>query len=204
MAMTDKRVDEQLAEAPGFAQPILFHLRALVHRACPEVEETIKWGRPFFLYRGKMLCYMAAFTKHCGFGFVGPEMRRVMAEAKMPVEDASGSLGRITSLADLPKDAQMLGWLRLAIGFVDAGAGGMVRAEKSPKPEMELPEELRAALAKSRAAQAKFDGFSASCRREYIEWIADAKRPETRERRVQQAMEWIAEGKGRNWKHASS
>ena len=199
----DRRVDEQIAEAPAFAQPILERLRALVHQACPEAEETIKWSRPFFVYRGKMLAYMAAFTKHCGFGFVGPEMRQVLAAARMPAEGAAGSIGRITSLADLPPDAEMLRWLQMAAGLIESGAGGMVRARKGPRPELAMPVELREALGRTEGAAATFHGMSPSCRREYVEWIAEAKRPETRARRVAQAVAWIAEGKPRNWKHES-
>ena len=143
---------------------------------------------------------MAAFTRHSGFGFVGPEMRRVMAEAGMPVADAAGSLGRITSVKDLPSDGQMLAWIAQAVEFA-GGPRPKRTVKKAAKGELEVPADLLAALKKSKAAQAVFAGFSASCRREYVEWIEEAKRAETRERRVAQAAEWIAEGKARNWKY---
>ncbi len=202
MPVTDKRVDEQIAGAPAFAQPVLRHLRALVHQACPEVEETIKWGRPFFLYRRKMLFYMAAFKGHCGFGFVGPDMRKVMGESGMPIEDSAGSIGRITAVSELPPRVQMLAWMRQAVAFAGGDEPKKV-ASKVRKPELEMPADLFAALKKTKGAKANFEGFSPSCRREYIEWITEAKRAETRERRVAQAAEWVAEGKTRNWKYMS-
>ncbi|GAC1365495.1 MAG: hypothetical protein NVSMB3_14120 [Acidobacteriaceae bacterium] len=202
MGTRDERVDEKIAKAPAFAQPVMRHLRELVHEGCPETEETIKWGMPFFLYRGKMLCSLGVFSKHCSFGFVGPRMREVMREAGMPMEDAAGSLGRLTSLTELPKDEQMLAWIRQAAQIAETATPK--RAEsREPKAEAEVPEELLEGLRKSEGAQKIFDGFSASCRREYVEWIVEAKRAETRERRVTQAVEWIAEGKTRNWKYQS-
>ncbi len=202
MPVTNERIDEQIAAAPAFAQPILRQLRVLVHLTCPEVEETIKWGRPFFLYRGKMLFYMAAFKGHCGFGFVGPDMRKVMRDAGMPIEEAAGSIGRITALSELPPRAQMLTWMRQAVAFAGSEAPKKVSA-KRPKPELEMPADLLTVLKKTKGAKAIFDGFSPSCRREYVEWITEAKRAQTRERRVAQAVEWIAEGKTRNWKYAN-
>lgn len=201
MPVTDGRIDERIAKAPAFARPVMRHLRALVHEGCPEAEETIKWGQPFFLHRGRMMCAVAAFSKHCGFRFVVPQMEEVMRAAGMPVDEAAGSLGRITSIADLPADTQMLAWIRQAAEFAGSDAPATKRGSKMPKPEAETPGELLAALKKKKGAQAVFDGFSPSCRREYAEWVAEAKRPETRERRVAQAVEWIAEGKTRNWKY---
>ncbi len=198
MAATDRRVDDQIAEAPGFAQPVMRHLRAVVHRAIPDVEETIKWGRPFFMVNGRMVCFVAAFKQHCSFGFVGPAMRSVLRGEGVATDEAGGSLGRIVSITDLPEDARLLGWLRQAAATAGEDRPKRVR---TPKSEAEVPEELAAALRKSKAAQRVFAGFSPSCRREYVEWIAEAKRAETRERRVAQAVAWMAEGKTRNWKY---
>ena len=195
----DARVDEQIANAPEFARPVLRHMRELVHKGAPEVEETIKWGRPFFLLNGRMLCFIAAFKQHCTFGFVGPEMRAAAEAEGVPVDEAGGVLGRITSVEDLPSDEQMLRWLRKAAALASGPA--KKRTPKPPKPEVEVPAELQAALQKNKAADKVFQAFSPSCRREYAEWIAEAKRPETREKRVTQAVEWIAEGKQRNWKY---
>ena len=199
MPSTDKRIDEQIANAPDFAQPIMRHLRTLVHTACPDAEETIKWGRPFFLHNGRMLCAIAAFKQHCGFGFFGPGMSAVMKAAKMPAEDSAGSIGRITSLSDLPPDAQLLAWIRQAAELAASNAPS--RAPAKPRADLPVPRELTSALAKSPAAKKQFSSFTPGCRREYAEWITEAKRPETRDRRVAQAVEWIAEGKTRNWKY---
>ena len=200
------KVDAYVAKAQPFAQPIMEHLRRLVPKACPEIEETIKWSRPFFEYRGAILCNMSAFKEHCSFGFWGEEMSAVLREAKVLREDGMGSLGRITGLAGLPSDKQMLGWLRQAAGFVDSGnytspiaaRRGVVKA---PKPVLETPPEFATALKKNKKAAAVFAAFSPSCKREYLEWIADAKRAETRDKRIATALEWIAEGKQRNWKY---
>jgi hypothetical protein len=138
------RVDAYLANAQPFAQPIMEHLRDLVHKACPEVEETIKWSRPFFEYRGAILCNMSAFKQHCSFGFWGEEMGAVLREAGVLGQDGMGSLGRITCLADLPSDKRMLGWIRQAAGFVDSGEytspiAARRRVVKPQKPALDTP-----------------------------------------------------------------
>jgi uncharacterized protein YdeI (YjbR/CyaY-like superfamily) len=200
------KVDAYLASVQPFAQPILVHLRDLVHRACPEVEETIKWGRPFFPYRGAILCNMSAFKEHCSFGYWGEEIGTVLREAKVLGEEGMGSLGRITTLKDLPSDKLMLSWIRQAAAFVDSGnytspIAARRKVVKPPKVEVEPPAEFKAALQKNKKATAIFAAFSPSCKREYVEWIAGAKRSETREKRIATAIEWIAEGKQRNWKY---
>jgi uncharacterized protein YdeI (YjbR/CyaY-like superfamily) len=199
------RVDIYLAKVPPFARPIMAHLRNLVHRACPEVEETIKWSRPFFEYRGVILCNISAFKEHCSFGFWGEEIGAVLRGAGVLERDAMGSLGRITSVADLPSDKQMLGWIRQAAGFVDSGQytspiAARRKVVKSPKI-LDTPAEFSMALQKNKKAAAVFAAFSPSCKREYVEWITDAKRPETRDKRIATAVEWIVEGKQRNWKY---
>jgi uncharacterized protein YdeI (YjbR/CyaY-like superfamily) len=200
------KVDAYVARVQPFAQPIMEHLRHLVHKACPEIEETIKWSRPFFEYRGAILCNMSAFKEHCSFGFWGEEMSVVLREAKVLREDGMGSLGRITSLAHLPSDKRMLGWLRQAAGFVDSGQytspiAARRRVAKAAKPVLETPADFATALKRNKKAAAVFAAFSPSCKREYIEWIAEAKRAETRDKRIATALEWIAEGKQRNWKY---
>jgi uncharacterized protein YdeI (YjbR/CyaY-like superfamily) len=200
------KVNVYIGRAQPFAQPIMEHLRQLVHKACPEVEETIKWSRPFFLYRGAILCNMSAFKEHCSFRFWGEEMSGVLRGAKVLREEGMGSLGRITSISELPTDNLLLGWLREAAAFVDSGEytspiAARRKVVKAPKPVMETPPELSAALKRNKKAAAAFAAFSPSCKREYIEWIAEAKRAETREKRIATAVEWIADGKQRNWKY---
>lgn len=199
---THPKVDAYIEKAAPFAQPILSHIRELVHKACPDAEEAIKWSMPFFVYRGQILGNMAAFKAHCSFGFWGGEIAAVMKRDGVLSEDGMGRLGKIASLKDLPSDKAMLGYIRQAAAFVDGGGKTMMREKpKTPKAAPEVPEELAAALKKNKAAAKVFAGFSPGAQREYTEWIAEAKRAETKEKRVAQAVEWIAEGKQRNWKY---
>jgi uncharacterized protein YdeI (YjbR/CyaY-like superfamily) len=199
----DPRVDLYIEKAVPFAQPVLTHLRNLVHQACPRATESVKWGMPFFLQQGIVLCHMAAFKQHCAFGFWGPEMKKVLATDGLASSKAMGSLGRITSLRDLPADKLLLRYMCQAAAFVESGQRkkSIDRKPKAAKPHVRVPLELSAALKKNKLAAKAFERFSPSCRREYVEWISAAKRPETKERRVAQAVEWIAQGKSRNWKY---
>jgi uncharacterized protein YdeI (YjbR/CyaY-like superfamily) len=200
------KVDAYINKAKPFAQPIMEHLRNLVHKGCPEVEETIKWSRPFFEYRGTILCNMSAFKEHCSFGFWGQEIGAILREAGVLKVDGMGSLGRIISVKTLPADKLMLGWIRQAAAFIASGEhtspiAARNKVVKAPKAAIETPAEFTAALKKDKKAATVFAAFSPSCKREYVEWIADAKRPETRDKRIATALEWIAEGKQRNWKY---
>jgi uncharacterized protein YdeI (YjbR/CyaY-like superfamily) len=203
---TDPRVDAYIEKAAPFAQPILKHLRKLMHQACPGVTESMKWSMPFFIQQGIILGNLAAFKQHCSFGFWGTEMKKALAKDGQLARDAMGSLGRITSLNDLPSDKQLLGYMRLAAELVESGRRtksidrSMRRTPAKPRP-VRIPPELATALKKNKAAAKAFAGFSPSCRREYAEWIAEAKRPETREKRLAEAISWIAQGKTRNWKY---
>ncbi|HEY3704841.1 MAG TPA: YdeI/OmpD-associated family protein [Terracidiphilus sp.] len=200
------KVDAYIEKAQPFAQPILERLRRLMHKGCPDVEEAIKWSMPFFVYRGAILANMAAFKEHCSFGFWGQEIAAVLKEQDVVREDGMGTLGRINSVKDLPADKRMLGWIKQAAGFVDDGTytspiAARNKVVKAPKAPPEMHPEFAAALKKEKGASKVFEAFSPSCKREYIEWIAEAKRDETRDKRIAQAVEWIAEGKQRNWKY---
>ncbi len=197
------KVDAYIAKAQPFAQPILTHIRELAHKASPDVEEAIKWSMPFFTLRGVVIGHMAAFKQHCSVSFWGPEMNAILNEAGLHSEDGMGSLGKITSLKDLPPDKQLLGYYRHAASLILNGerTKSLVRTAKSVKPAPQIPAELTAALKKNKAAAKVFTAFSPSCQREYADWITEAKRPETKEKRIIQAVEWIAEGKQRNWKY---
>lgn len=202
----NSKVDAYIAKAQPFAQPILAHLRRVVHKGCPKVEETIKWSRPFFEYRGSILCNMSAFKQHCSFGFWGEEIGAVLRGAKVLLGDAMGSFGRITRVDELPAEKTILEWVKQASAFIESGQytspiAARRSVVKAPKAALETPSEFTTALKKDKKASAAFAAFSPSCKREYIEWIADAKRPETREKRIATAVEWIAEGKQRNWKY---
>jgi len=206
--MKDARVDAYVAKAPEFARPVLEHLRRLVHEVGGDVEEGMKWSRPFFQAKGRIVCQMSAFKEHCGFGFWGAEMAAVLREAGVDGEDASGSFGRIRGLADLPEDKKLRGWIRMAFGLargsvaVPVAVTPVKRAEvKRSKGEVAVPEDLAAALGKLKGAAGQFAEMSPSSQREYVEWIVEAKRAETRARRVAEAAGWIAEGKRRHWKY---
>jgi uncharacterized protein YdeI (YjbR/CyaY-like superfamily) len=191
MGKKDPRVDAYIAKSADFARPILAHLRSVVHAACPDVEETMKWSAPHFMYNG-MLCSMAAFKGHCAFGFWKGAL--VVDEGDRRDGEAAGQFGRITSVSDLPPKKKLAGYVKRAMELNDAGVESPTRAPRRPKPELTAPDDLAAALRKNKAARAAFEGFSPSHRREYIEWITDAKRPETRERRFAQLVEACARG----------
>lgn len=194
MGKRDKRVDTYIASRPAYAKPILKHLRELVHDVCPDVEETIKWSHASFTYHG-ILCGMAAFKAHATFGFWHPEMRDLEKAA-----EAMGNFGRITSLKDLPSDARLKTMIKQAMKLNASGVKPK-RVKTAPKPEIKMPRDFKSLLANTPAAQKTFDAFPPSCRREYLEWITEAKRPETREKRLLTTIEWLSEGKRRHWKY---
>jgi uncharacterized protein YdeI (YjbR/CyaY-like superfamily) len=199
MAALDPRIDAYIARSAEFARPLLTHLRAVVHGGCPEVEETIKWGMPSFTYRGKILCGMAAFKQHVGFGFWQGEQIEGAARS----EQGMGQFGRITRLADLPGKRELTGFIKQAMALIDSGSTRPASKAAEARPALEVPEDLAAALQGNATARAHFEAFPPSYRRDYIEWIVEAKRAETRQRRLQQTLEWVAEGKSRNWKYMS-
>jgi hypothetical protein len=190
----DPRVDAYIADRAEFAQPILTWLRERVHAACPQAEEGIKWSMPFFSLNGHPLANFAAFKAHASFGF-WDRSRRTGREG-----EAMGQFGRIPSLDDLPDAAAMEALVREAAARAEGGTKP-ARPRGAVKPELPVPPELAAALAEDAQAAAAFGAFPPSCRREYCEWIAQAKRPQTRARRAAEAAAWIREGKRRNWKY---
>ncbi|HEY0181135.1 MAG TPA: YdeI/OmpD-associated family protein [Dokdonella sp.] len=197
MGTKDPRVDAYIADAAAFAQPILTRLRAIVHEACPDVDETIKWRMPFFERRGRPFCHMAAFKRHCAFGFW--RGREVVGERR---DGAMGQFGRIDSLDALPPKRTLIADLERAVARADAlAAAAAAPRAAARKPAPATPPDLAAALAKHAAARRAFEAFSPSHRREYVEWIAEAKREQTRAKRIATALEWLAEGKPRNWKY---
>ena len=194
MPQTDPRIDAFIAKAQPFAQPILKHVRALVRTAVPEAEETIKWSMPHFTVNGKILAGMAAFKAHAAFFVHGA--------GRMGEGEGMGSFGKLTALTDLPPDSELAYLLRKGRDAIVAGVKPP-KVAKTPKTDIPMPDDFAAALAESPKARATFDGFAPSHRREYLEWVVDAKRPETRAKRIAQAVEWLAEGKKRNWKYES-
>ena len=189
----DPKIDAYIAKAAPFAQPILAHLRALVHDTIPDLDEALKWGMPHFLYKGKNLAGMAAFKAHAAFMIHGDGRQG----------DAMGQFGKLTRLEDLPGDNVLKAKL---VEFKeridrDGTARKPKAAPRTAKPELPIPPEFAAALAVHPKAKAALEAFAPSHRREYVEWITEARREETRDKRIAQAIEWLAEGKKRNWKY---
>ena len=190
MPKNDPRVDAYIAKSAEFARPILTRIRKLVHAECPDVTETIKWNSPFYEHKGILVC-TPAFKKHCAL---------IFWKGKLILGKKRGKYRRLTSNADLPGDKILLGYLKQAVALNEAGV-------KPPRPKLKaggkpvVPDYFLAALKKNKKALAAFAKFSPSCQREYVEWITEAKREETRVKRIETAIPWIAAGKSRNWKY---
>ena len=198
MPTTDPWVDAYIEKSAEFAKPILNHIRALVHEVCPDVVETKKWSFPHFDYKG-MFCSMASFKEHCAFGFW---KHSLMEDAALPSEKtAMGSFGRITSIADLPDDATMKKLIAKAIKLNDDGVQVVKAKPTGDKKALVMPEILTTALESNPRASESFNNFPYSCKKEYIQWITEAKTDATRDKRLATTIEWLLEGKRRNWKY---
>jgi uncharacterized protein YdeI (YjbR/CyaY-like superfamily) len=197
MGKRDPRIDAYIAGSADFAHPILTHIREVVHEACPDVEETLKWRNPSFMYEG-LLCGMAAFKAHAVLGFWKGTLIQVDRNKSL---EAAGSFGRITKVSDLPPKRVLIGYLKQAMELNANGVKAPVKHDRPPKKALKTPGDLRTALAKNRRASAAYAAFSPSAKREYAEWISEAKTAATRAKRVATAVEWISEGKRRNWKY---
>jgi uncharacterized protein YdeI (YjbR/CyaY-like superfamily) len=199
MSSKDPRIDAYIEKSADFAKPILEHIRKLVHKACPDVEETWKWSFPHFDYKG-MLCSMAAFKEHAAFGFW---KQSLLEQDAFPAEKtAMGSFGRITSVKDLPPDKVIIGLIHQAMELNEKGIKlAKPKPSADAKKEFPVPGDLAAALKKNKKAQTQFDKFSPSHRKEYIAWINEAKTEPTRNKRLATTLEWLADGKSRNWKY---
>jgi uncharacterized protein YdeI (YjbR/CyaY-like superfamily) len=199
MAKTDPRIDAYIAKSADFAKPILNHLRELVHQGCPDVEETWKWSFPHFLYKG-ILCSMAAFKNHCSFGFWKNAL--IIGKNNGKAErDGMGSFGRLTSLADLPADSVLLAYIKKAVQLNDTGVKNPARSAPKVKKPLVVPDYLMAALSKRKKALATWEDFSYSHKKEYVEWVTEAKTEQTRSKRLTTTVTWLVEGKSRNWKY---
>jgi uncharacterized protein YdeI (YjbR/CyaY-like superfamily) len=202
MPSTDTRIDSYIEKSDSFAKPILKHLRQLVHKGCPEVEETIKWGFPHFEYKG-ILCSMASFKQHCSFGFWKASVMKDEKKLLNPVgKTAMGHFGRITSLKDLPADKVIIEYIKEAVRLNENEIKLPTRIKAgTTKKELKIPDDLLAALKKNKAAMKTYENFSPSNKKEYVEWITGAKTEDTRKTRLQTAIEWMSDGKIRNWKY---
>ena len=200
MGKKDPRVDAYIANSPEFAKPILTYLRDLIHEGCPDVVETIKWSTPTFDYHGIMLG-IAAFKQYCTLGFwKAPLLMLDGKPVSNEMESGVGQFGKLTTIKDLPAKSKLLKLVRDAAKLNQSGVT-MDRKPRAAAKPVKVPPELTRALHKNAKARAAFETFSPSHKREYAEWIAEAKTPETRQRRLDTAIEWIGEGKSRNWKY---
>lgn len=198
MVTIDSRIDAYVERSKDFARPILHHIRALVHEACPGVKETMKWSMPFFDYKGT-LASMASFNEHCAFGFW---KHSLLEDAALPAEKtAMGSFGRLTSIADLPDDATMKRLIVEAVRLNEAGIKAPRANATGERKEIVVPDILLESLAQNDAAALTFNNFPYSKKKEYVQWITDAKTEATRNKRLATTIEWLAEGKARNWKY---
>jgi uncharacterized protein YdeI (YjbR/CyaY-like superfamily) len=199
MGKKDKRVDAYIAKAKPFAQPILKHLRKLIHQANPGIEETIKWGMPFFDYKGPF-CNIASFKEHAVFGFWKTALLKDPKGVLEARHDAMGSLGRIASLNDLPSDKVIMDLIKQAKKLNDDDVKLTTREKKPSKP-VAIPNFFKVALSQNKKALAHFEKFPPGQKKEYIVWLTEAKAEETREKRLENAIEWISQGKIKDWKY---
>ena len=188
---TDTRVDDYIAKAAPFAQPILRHLRQVAHDALPEAAEDIKWGMPHFCLKGKNVAGMAAFKAHCSLTIHGETKRG----------EGMGQCGKIAQLSDLPPDAELVSRLQAVASAIEVGGSATGGRKRAPIKESVVPCDLAERLADNAVAKATFEGFTAAQRRDYVDWITGAKREATRASRLDQTIEWLAQGKKRYWKY---
>ena len=200
MANTIPQVDAYIEKSAEFAQPILIKLRSLFHQACPEIEESIKWSSPFFEYKG-IVGNMTAFKKHVSYGFWKAGL---MSDPEGILDKAGNSqmaLLKARTVDDLPADAILIRYIKEAVDLNERGIKAPQTKPKTSKKTFEIPDYFLAALMRNKQAQATFEGFSYSNRKDYVEWVTEAKREATRDKRLATAIEWMADGKPRNWKY---
>ncbi|HZJ38752.1 MAG TPA: YdeI/OmpD-associated family protein [Chthoniobacterales bacterium] len=198
MGSKDPRINAYIEKSADFAKPILKHLRKVVHAGCPEVKETIKWSMPHFDYKGVM-CGMAAFKEHCAFGFWKESL--ILNRERSGEKSGMGSFGCIKSLADLPSEKMLIGYVKKAAALNDAGIKVPGRTQPKKREPLTLPDDFSAALKKNAKARKTFEEFPPSKRRDYIEWVTEARREETRKERLGTSIKWLSEGKPRHWKY---
>jgi uncharacterized protein YdeI (YjbR/CyaY-like superfamily) len=196
MGKRDRRVDDYIEKSAAFAKPILKYIRRAVHAGCPDVEESIKWSFPHFDYKG-IICGMAAFKEHCALGF----WKGSLVFGGRNSDAGMGQFGRIASIKDLPDEKTLVAYVRVAAELNETGVKVPGRSQPQKRKPLPMPDDLRAALKKNADARKTFESFSPSQQREYIEWLTEAKRDETRKQRLKTTLEWLAKGKSRNWKY---
>ena len=202
MSSYSKDVDAYIAKSAGFARPILEHMREVIHSACSDVTEKIKWGMPFFDYGDEMMCHIAAFKQYAVLGFwKGSIMKDPILRENASSESSMGHLGRITSLKDLPSDKKLTAYIKEAMKLNDDGIKVDRKPKSTEKKELTVPDYFQKAINKNKKAKTIFDAFAYSHKKEYVEWITEAKTDATREKRISSAIEMMQEGKSRHWKY---
>jgi len=201
MGSKDPRINAYIEKSADFAKPILKHLRKVVHAGCPEVKETIKWSMPHFDYKGVM-CGMAAFKEHCAFGFWKESL--ILNRERSGEKSGMGSFGLIKSLRDLPSEKMLIGYVKKAAALNDAGIKVPGWTQPKKREPLTLPDDFSAALKKNAKARKTFEEFPPSKRRDYIEWVTEARREETRKERLGTSIKWLSEGKPRHWKYMTA
>lgn len=193
-------VDEYIEKSPDFSKPILNYIREIVHEFCTDAEEAIKWKFPTFMYKGKILCSMVSFKAYCSMGFWLHGEMQTIKNLETDVEKTNMfSLGKITKLEDLPSKPQLKKIILEAMELTDMGV--KLKKAAPTKTETAVPDEFQNVLDQNKKVLEIFQKASPSFRKEYINWITEAKTETTRNKRMEQAIEWISEGKGRNWKY---
>ena len=202
MGKKEKIIDAYIARSADFAKPILNHIRELVHKTCPEVEEKMKWSFPHFDFKGEMMCSMAAFKQHAAFGFWKAVLMKDPALTETAKSEvAMGHLGRLTSVKDLPSDKKMTAWIKEAMFLNEKGIKLPAKVKPAATKELTIPDYFIKALIKNKKAKQTFDAFAYSHKKEYVMWISEAKTEDNRNKRMATALEWLSEGKSRNWKY---
>jgi len=199
---TDKDFDSYIANAEPFAQPLLKYFRACVHEACPQVEETFKWSMPHFVYKSSILCHMAAFKNHTSYSFwLAGKMQDSDGVFVTTAKSGMGHFGKVSSLDQLPEKKILVKYIKEAMALTDSGEKLQTASKKKPAKRYDVPEAMVQALEQNTRAMANYMAFSQSKKNDYIEWIAEAKTDATQKRRLDQMIEWLEEGKPRNWKY---
>lgn len=202
MKNANPKFGEYIAKSADFAKPILTHLRQLIHDTCPDVDEIMKWSIPHFDYKGEMMCILAAYGHHCSFTFwkadlMSDQKLRKNVDPKQPL----GYMSKLTSLSDLPSDAGLIAYIKEAMALNENGVKLVIKRKTEAPAVIEVPDYFAEKLAANPVAKEIFESKSASFRKDYLVWIIDAKTDATRQKRMEESLEWIAEGKGRFWKY---
>ena len=199
MGKKDPRVDVYINKAREFAKPVLEHIRDFVHETCPDVEEKIKWSFPHFDYKNQMMCSMASFKEHCTFGFWKASLLKDLKGKSG--QTAMGQFGRITKVSDLPSKKVLKSLIKDAMKLNDSEIKISAKSKSSKKKELIVPGYFMKAIKKNKKALKTFENFSYSQKKEYVEWVTEAKTEPTRKKRIATAIEWMSEGKIHNWKY---